>query len=72
MSDCNVSLASNSAQVDYDPKVITAADIRKAVQDAGYDLIIVNDGESDEDAEDEADTERAEVDAARLLCPEQA
>ena len=55
VSDCNVSLASNSAQVDYDPKVITAADIRKAVQDAGYDLIIVNDGESDEDAEDEAD-----------------
>lgn len=55
VSDCNVSLASNSAQVDYDPKVITAADIRKAVQEAGYDLIIVNDGESDEDAEDEAD-----------------
>ena len=58
VSDCNVSLASNSAQVDYDPKVITPAEIRKAVQDAGYDLIIVSDGESEEDAEDEADRQR--------------
>ena len=55
VSDCNVSLASNSAQVDYDPQVITPADIRKAVRDAGYDLVIVNEGESDDDAEDEAD-----------------
>ena len=28
VQDCNVSLASNSAQVDYDPKVVTAADIK--------------------------------------------
>lgn len=55
VSDCNVSLASNSAQVDYDPKVITPADIRKAVQDAGYDLIIVDDGESEDEADEEAD-----------------
>lgn len=55
VSDCNVSLASNSAQVDYDPKVITPADIRKAVQDAGYDLIIVDDGESEDAADEEAD-----------------
>ena len=33
VSECNVSLASNSAQVDYDPGTITAADIKKAVQD---------------------------------------
>lgn len=65
VSDCNVSLASNSAQVDYDPQVITPTDIRKAVQEAGYDLIIVNDGESEEDAEDEADRRRE--DAYRAL-----
>lgn len=55
VSDCNVSLASNSAQVDYDPKVVTPADIRKAVQDAGYDLVIVNEDDLEEDADSEAD-----------------
>lgn len=60
VADCNVSLASNSAQVDYDPKVITPADIRKAVQEAGYDLIIVNEGESEDEADEEADRLREE------------
>lgn len=55
VAECNVSLASNSAQVDYDPQVITPSDIRKAVQEAGYDIIIVNEGESDNDAEEESD-----------------
>jgi len=54
VSECNVSLASNSAQVDYDPKTVTAADIKKAVQDAGYDLIVVE-GDASEDADDEAE-----------------
>lgn len=56
VSECNVSLASNSAQVDYDPGTITAADIKKAVQDAGYDLIVVGEDES-EDSDDEAESE---------------
>lgn len=56
VQDCNVSLASNSAQVDYDPKVVTAADIKKAVQDAGYDLIVV-DGDDSDDSDDEAESE---------------
>lgn len=56
VSECNVSLASNSAQVDYDPGTITAADIKKAVQDAGYDLIVMEEDES-EDADDEAESE---------------
>lgn len=56
VSDCNVSLASNSAQVDYNPKAVTPAEIKKAVQDAGYDLIVV-DGDDSEDAEDEAESE---------------
>lgn len=55
VSGCNVSLASNSAQVDYDPKVVTSAEIRKAVQDAGYDLVIVNEDDPEEDADSEAD-----------------
>lgn len=55
VQDCSVSLASNSAQVDYDPEVVTPADIRKAVQEAGYDLIVVNDEESEDDADAEAD-----------------
>ena len=55
VQDCSVSLASNSAQVDYDPGVVSPADIRKAVQEAGYDLIVVNDEESDDDADAEAD-----------------
>jgi len=56
VSECNVSLASNSAQVDYDPGTITAADIKKAVQDAGYDLIVVNEEDS-EDSDEEAESE---------------
>ena len=56
VSECNVSLASNSAQVDYDPGTITAADIKKAVQDAGYDLIVV-DEEDSEDSDEEAESE---------------
>ncbi|MBP3269738.1 MAG: heavy metal translocating P-type ATPase [Bacteroidales bacterium] len=56
VSDCNVSLASNSARVDYNPKAVTPAEIKKAVQDAGYDLIVV-DGDDSEDAEDEAESE---------------
>ena len=55
VSGCNVSLASNSAQVDYDPGVVTAADIKKAVQDAGYDLIVVEGDDSEDEAESEAE-----------------
>jgi len=57
VESCNVSLASNSAQVDYDPKAVSASDIKKAVQDAGYDLIVVegDDAEAEDEAESEAD-----------------
>ena len=53
----NVSLASNSAQVSYDPSVCTPEGLRKAVQDAGYDLIV--EGTEDE-ADDEADRRHRE------------
>lgn len=55
VSDCSVSLASNSAQVDYDPDTISPEDIRKAVQEAGYDLIVVGDDEPEEEADSQAE-----------------
>ncbi len=51
---CDVSLLSASAAVSYDPKAVTAADIQKAVRDAGYDLIVTGDEEVD-DEEDGSD-----------------
>ena len=57
----NVSLASNSAQVDYDPSVCSPEGLRKAVQDAGYDLIIEG---SEDQADDEADRRRQDEIAA--------
>lgn len=65
VQDCNVSLASNTAQVDFDPKAITSADIKKAVQDAGYDLIVVEGDDSDDEADSEA--ERLQEDHLRSL-----
>ncbi len=58
VSECNVSLASNSAQVDYNPQIITPAQIKKAVQDAGYDLIVVEGDDSDDEADSEAERQR--------------
>ena len=58
VSGVNVSLASNSAQVDYDPAVTTPGDLQKAVQDAGYDLLV--DG-SDDEADSEAEIARQEA-----------
>lgn len=57
-----VSLASNTAQVEYDPSVCTPEGLKKAVRDAGYDLIV-------EDSEDDADSEaeRLRQDDAALL-----
>lgn len=51
VSCCNVSLASNSAQVEFDPAVTNPEQLSKAVSDAGYGLIVGD----EEDAEEEAD-----------------
>jgi len=51
VSSCNVSLASNSAQVEFDPAVTNPEQLSKAVSDAGYGLIVGD----EEDAEEEAD-----------------
>ena len=58
VSGANVSLASNSAQVDYDPAVVTPGELKKAVQDAGYDLLL--DG-SDDEADSEAEIARQDA-----------
>lgn len=49
VKECSVSLASNSAQVEYDSSVVKAADLKKTVQDAGYDLLVQDDDDSDDD-----------------------
>ena len=40
VTDVSVSLASNMAQVEYDPDVVSASDLKQAVVDGGYDLLI--------------------------------
>jgi len=54
VSEANVSLASNSARVDFDPDMVSSSDLCKAVQDAGYSMTEAEDSE----AEDEADRRR--------------
>lgn len=51
----NVSLATNSAQVEYDRQTVSAGDLRQAVQDAGYDLIVSDDDDEDDRSELEAE-----------------
>ena len=54
----SASLASNTAQVDYDPGRTTPAALRQAVRDAGYDLLV--DG-TDEEADSEAEIARQDA-----------
>ena len=58
VSKVSVSLASNMAQVDYDPDQTTPAALRQAVRDAGYDLLV--DG-TDDEADSEAETARQDA-----------
>ena len=58
VSGCSVSLASNSARVDYDPEVCTPEDLRNAVRSAGYDMIVEG---SDDEAESEAEIAREDA-----------
>ena len=50
----SVSLASNTAQVDYDPGRVTPEQLRLAVQEAGYGLLIPE-SDREEEVEDEAE-----------------
>ena len=55
VKDVSVSLASNMAQVEYDTAVVSAAELKQAVVDGGYDLIVPE--EDDEAVPEEADAE---------------
>ena len=63
----NVSLASNMAQVEYNPDIVKASDLKKIVQESGYDLIVSE--ESDEDdlscSDEESTEELAEEERLR-------
>jgi Cu2+-exporting ATPase len=54
--NANVNLANNMAQIDYDPQLVTPEGLKKAVQDAGYDLMT----DEGSDSDDEADRSRQE------------
>ena len=58
VSGVSVSLASNTAQVDYDPGQTSPAALQKAVRDAGYELLV--DG-SDDEADSEAEIARQDA-----------
>lgn len=62
VQDCTVSLAANSAQVDFNPGICTPELIQDAVQAAGYGLIIV-----DEENKAEEEAERAALQSYRTL-----
>ena len=54
----SVSLASNAAQVEYDPEQTSPGALQQAVRDAGYDLLV--DG-TDDEADSEAEAARQEA-----------
>ena len=58
VSGVSVSLASNSAQVDFDPEQTTPAELQQAVRNAGYDLLV--DG-TDDEADSEAEIARQDA-----------
>jgi len=51
VSSASVNFAAQTVQLDYDPSIITPADLKKALQSIGYDLII----EETEDAREQVE-----------------
>jgi len=60
VQEAEVSLASNSARIDFDPQVTSPSALRQCVQDAGYDLLV-----PDEDDEADPDLDESEALEAR-------
>lgn len=48
VTDAKVNFAASTVMVDYDPAVVSPAGLRKTVQDAGYDLVIEDEGEENQ------------------------
>ena len=69
VTEASVSLASNSARVDYDADAVRPSDLKKAVQAAGYDLVVPEEteDEDDPDARAEEEAERKREDDYRAL-----
>ena len=61
VTEANVSLASNSARIDFDPQVVTSEQLCKAVTDAGYSMT------EDEDSASDDEADRRQQDAFRSL-----
>ena len=61
VTEANVSLASNSARIDFDPQVVTSEQLCKAVADAGYSMT------EDEDSASDDEADRRQQDAFRSL-----
>lgn len=65
----SVSLASNMAQVEYDTAVVSAGQLKQAVVDGGYDLIVPEDDEepaAEGGADAEADSPDLDEEAERI------
>ena len=52
VKDCSVSLASNTAIVEYDPAIVSASQLQAAVRKAGYDILV---DDTDDEVEDKAE-----------------
>ena len=61
----SVSLASNMAQVEYDPAVVTAPQLKQAVVDGGYDLLVPEE-ESVPETEEASDGPDLDEEAERI------
>ncbi|HQZ41507.1 MAG TPA: heavy metal translocating P-type ATPase, partial [Flavobacteriales bacterium] len=51
VATASVNLATNTAQVTFDPEVSSETDLQKAVQEGGFDLLLETDGDSQVDLE---------------------
>ena len=60
VSDAKVNFAASTVMVSYDPAVVSPGELRKTVQDAGYDLVI-------EDEEEENQAEKLQREEYRKL-----
>ena len=67
VENVSVSLASNMAQVEYDSSVTSAASLKQAVVESGYDLIVPEEDEpAPEDAEADSPVQDIDEEAERI------
>ena len=67
VENVSVSLASNMAQVEYDSAVTSAASLKQAVVESGYDLMVPEeDGTSSDDEEDDSPVRDLDEEAERI------